>query len=97
MGIGILRDTSKDYPIYSRKKEELTAAEEILFDCNKMAQGLDYFQIGGISVSPDNPRLHLVLIPFPEGNTPLRSKTSKWRNNGNQYKKYHRCQCLGIR
>ncbi len=47
-------EEGKDYPIYIRKKEVLTAPEEILFDCNVMAQGLDYFQLVGISVSPDN-------------------------------------------
>ena len=47
----------KDYPIYSRKKGLLTAAEEVLFDCNKMAQGLDYFRLVGISVSPDNTKV----------------------------------------
>ena len=47
----------KDYPIYSRKKGLLTMAEEVLFDCNKMAQGLDYFRLVGISVSPDNTKV----------------------------------------
>ena len=47
----------KDYPIYSRKKEELTAEEEILFDCNKMAHSLDYFKLVGFSVSPDNSKV----------------------------------------
>jgi oligopeptidase B len=47
-------ETGKDYPIYSRKKESLTAKEEIMFDCNEMAKGQSYFQLGGLSVSPDN-------------------------------------------
>jgi len=47
-------ETGKDYPIYSRKKEKLTADEEILFDCNELADGHSYFQLGGMSVSPDN-------------------------------------------
>jgi oligopeptidase B len=47
-------ETGKDYPIYSRKKESLTAKEEIMFDCNEMAKGQPYFQLGGLSVSPDN-------------------------------------------
>lgn len=42
------------YPIYTRKKDSLTATEEILFDCNKMAEGLDYFRLVGINISPDN-------------------------------------------
>ncbi|HEX8269580.1 MAG TPA: S9 family peptidase [Flavobacterium sp.] len=47
-------ETGKDYPIYARKKGSLEADEEILFDCNKLAEGQSYFQMGGISISPDN-------------------------------------------
>ncbi len=46
--------TGKDYPIYTRKKDSLSAKEEVLFDCNEMAKKHDYFQLGGINVSPDN-------------------------------------------
>ncbi|WP_439129356.1 S9 family peptidase [Polaribacter sp.] len=42
------------YPIYSRKKENLDAAEEILFNVNEMAKDYDYYQLGGLNVSPDN-------------------------------------------
>jgi len=47
-------EIGKDYPIYSRKKESIDAPEEILFDCNKLAEGHNYFQLGGLNVSPDN-------------------------------------------
>ena len=47
-------ETGKDYPIYSRKKESLAAKEEILFDCNALAKGHTYFQLGGLSISPNN-------------------------------------------
>ncbi|MDI1306505.1 MAG: S9 family peptidase [bacterium] len=47
-------ETGKDYPIYSRKKESLSAKEEIMFDCNELAKGQSYFQLGGLSISPDN-------------------------------------------
>jgi oligopeptidase B len=47
-------EKGKDYPIYSRKKESLLAEEEIMFDCNLLAQGHAYFQLGGLSISPDN-------------------------------------------
>tara|TARA_R110002096_G_scaffold145914_6_gene304103 strand:- start:2684 stop:4840 length:2157 start_codon:yes stop_codon:yes gene_type:complete len=47
-------ETNKDYPIYIRKKETLEAPEEILFDCNVMAKDQSYFNLGGISISPDN-------------------------------------------
>ncbi|GAA4272252.1 S9 family peptidase [Aquimarina gracilis] len=47
-------EKGKDYPIYSRKKETLEAKEEILFDCNKEAEGHSYYKMVGLSVSPDN-------------------------------------------
>ncbi|WP_309609031.1 S9 family peptidase [Flavobacterium sp.] len=47
-------EKGQDYPIYSRKKESLEAREEIMFNCNEMAKGHSYFQLTGLSVSPDN-------------------------------------------
>ena len=47
-------EIGKQYPIYSRKKGNLEAPEEILFDVNEMAKGFDYYQLGGLNVSPDN-------------------------------------------
>ncbi|WP_409416978.1 S9 family peptidase [Flavobacterium sp. PS2] len=47
-------ETGKDYPIYSRKKGSLTADEEILFNCNELSVGHNYFKLGGLSISPDN-------------------------------------------
>ncbi|MBL0012441.1 MAG: S9 family peptidase [Flavobacterium sp.] len=47
-------EKGQDYPIYSRKKGSLDAAEEIMFNCNEMAKGHKYFQLGGVSISNDN-------------------------------------------
>jgi oligopeptidase B len=47
-------EKGQDYPIYSRKKGSLSAAEEILFNCNELAKGHAFFQLGGFSISPDN-------------------------------------------
>jgi oligopeptidase B len=47
-------EKGQDYPIYSRKKGSLDAPEEILFNCNELAKGHTFFQLGGLSVSPDN-------------------------------------------
>ncbi len=47
-------EIGQNYPIYSRKKENLSAVEEILFDCNELAKDKSYFQLGGMSISPDN-------------------------------------------
>ncbi|MDG4715588.1 S9 family peptidase [Winogradskyella marincola] len=50
-------EKGKDYPIYTRKKESLDNPEELLFDCNKMAEGQSYFKLVGISISPDNKKV----------------------------------------
>ncbi|MBF7093165.1 S9 family peptidase [Flavobacterium sp. ALJ2] len=47
-------ESGKDYPIYSRKKGSLTADEEILFNCNELSVGHNFFKLGGLSISPDN-------------------------------------------
>lgn len=43
-----------EYPVYCRRKGSLDAAEEVLLDVNEMAKGFDYYQVTGLSVSPDN-------------------------------------------
>lgn len=47
-------EKGQDYPIHSRKKGSLEAKEEILFNCNEMAKGHSYFQLSGVSISPNN-------------------------------------------
>lgn len=47
-------ETGKEYPIYARHMGSLDAPEEILFNCNDLAEGHDYFNLGGIAVSMDN-------------------------------------------
>ncbi len=47
-------EKDKDYPIYARKKETLSAEEEILFDCNELAEGKSFFQLNNLAISPDN-------------------------------------------
>jgi oligopeptidase B len=43
-----------EYPLYSRFRKSLEAPEEIIFNGNEMAKGHDYFNIGGIAISPNN-------------------------------------------
>ena len=43
-----------EYPIYCRKEESLDAEEEIILNVNEMAEGHDYYQVVGLSISPDN-------------------------------------------
>ena len=47
-------ETGREYPIYARKKGSLEAGEEIMFNCNELAEGHEFFNLGGISVSTDN-------------------------------------------
>jgi len=47
-------EEGKEYPIFCRKLETLEADEEILANVNEMAEGYSYYQVGGLSVSPDN-------------------------------------------
>ncbi|MDH5476162.1 MAG: S9 family peptidase, partial [Cyclobacteriaceae bacterium] len=44
----------KEYTIYCRKERTLEADEEIILDTNELAEGHDFFQLGGISISEDN-------------------------------------------
>ncbi len=47
-------EVGKEYPIYSRKKGNLDAEDEILFECNTMSVDHEFFNLKGISISPDN-------------------------------------------
>ena len=47
-------EKDKEYRIHCRKKGSLDANEEILLDENILAEGYDYFSIGGMSISPNN-------------------------------------------
>lgn len=43
-----------EYPIYSRRKGVETAQEEVMFNCNEMAVDQEFFNLGGLNISPDN-------------------------------------------
>jgi oligopeptidase B len=47
-------EEGKQYPVYCRKKESLDAAEEIMHDANKAAEGTKYYSAAGLSVSDNN-------------------------------------------
>lgn len=47
-------EKGKQYKIYCRKKEVLSAREEVLFDVNALASGKDAFIFADFEVSPDN-------------------------------------------
>ena len=52
-----------EYPIYCRKKSTLQAAEEILIDQNKLAEGKNFCRIGAFTVSPDGNKLAYSIDP----------------------------------
>lgn len=43
-----------EYPIYSRKKENLNAKEELIFNVNEMAEPYSYYALNGLNVSENN-------------------------------------------
>lgn len=47
-------EKGQQYPIYSRKKGNLEEKEEVLFNVNEEAEGHEFFQLGGLNISPDN-------------------------------------------
>ena len=55
-------DEGKEYPIHERKKGSLDASAEILIDCNILAEGHEFFNLKGVSVSPIIPKLLTELI-----------------------------------
>jgi oligopeptidase B len=47
-------EEGKEYPIHSRKKDNLDNEEEVMLNVNQLAEGHSYYAIGGRSVSPNN-------------------------------------------
>jgi len=64
-----------EYPIYVRKKGALTAPEEVMFDCNQLAKGHPYYNLGGYEVS-DNDEMAI----FCEDTVSRRLYTLKVKN-----------------
>ncbi len=47
-------EKGESYPIFCRKKESLDNEEEILLNVNEMARDHSYYNVTGLSISPDN-------------------------------------------
>ncbi len=47
-------EEGKEYPVYSRKKGDLLADEDILLDVNQLAAPYSYYNISSRTISPDN-------------------------------------------
>lgn len=50
-------EKGKQYRTYCRRRGTMDAVEEVIFDVNKMAEGVNAFIFGGYSVSPDNSKV----------------------------------------
>ena len=76
-------EEGKEYPIYSRKKENLEAEEEIMLDVNQLAEGYSYFSAVGRSVSPNNK-----ILAYGEDTLSRRIYIVKFKNleTGEMYK-----------
>lgn len=44
----------KEYPVFSRKFQSQENEEELLLDVNVLAKDYDFYDVGGISISPNN-------------------------------------------
>jgi oligopeptidase B len=47
-------EEGKQYPIFARKHRALDAPEELLLDCNVLAEGKPYFALGALAASEDH-------------------------------------------
>jgi len=68
-------ETGKDYPVHARRKDVMTAPEEVLLDVNAMAEGKEYFSVGDYEVSQDNQ-----LLAWAEDDVGRRQYTIRFRN-----------------
>ena len=68
-------EEGKEHPIYCRKKGSLEETEEILLNANELAEGYDYYRVGGMSVSPDNK-----ILVYGEDTLSRRIYTLKFKN-----------------
>lgn len=50
----VRHEDGKEHPVFCRKHWELSAPEEIILDVNILAEGKEYFDVGSVSVSPNN-------------------------------------------
>jgi oligopeptidase B len=68
-------EAGKQYPIFCRKKESTEAAEDIILDQNKLAEGEKFMSVGTMSVSDD-----ANLLAYTTDNTGFRQYTLQIKN-----------------
>ncbi len=54
-------EIAKEQPVYCRKKDSLSAVEEIILDVNQLSEGFPYYEMGGFCISPDNQMLAYIV------------------------------------
>ena len=47
-------ETGREYPVYARRGPSRDGPEQVLIDASREAKGRDYYEVGGLEVSPDN-------------------------------------------
>ncbi len=68
-------EEGKEYPIYCRKYLSLDAAEQIMLDVNKLAEGYAFYAATGLNVSDDNK-----ILSFGEDTVSRRKYTIRFLN-----------------
>jgi len=68
-------EEGNEYPIYSRKKDNLQAPEEVMLNVNDLAKGYSFFNVAGQSVSPSNE-----LLAYGEDTLSRRIYTIRFKN-----------------
>ncbi len=68
-------EEGKEYPLYTRRAGSMDNTEEIMLNVNELASNYSYYQIGGLSVSPNNK-----LLAYSEDTLSRRSYTIKIKN-----------------
>jgi len=68
-------EAGKEYPVFVRRKGEMTAPEEVMLNANERAEGKSYYAPAGMNVSPDN-----LLMAFGEDTVSRRQYTLRFKN-----------------
>ncbi|MFN7118139.1 MAG: S9 family peptidase, partial [Saprospiraceae bacterium] len=68
-------EQGSEYPIYERKKGNLDAKAESLLNVNELAKPYDYFNVTGLSVSPNNK-----ILAYNEDTLSRRIYTMRFKN-----------------
>ncbi len=68
-------EEGNEYPIYTRKKDNLEAPEEVLLDVNVLAEPYEFYNVSGRQVSPDNK-----ILAYGEDTLSRRQYTIRFKN-----------------